>query len=97
METGRYFGRLLARRTPETMTAGPPVFDDFQGPAEFFLEPKFQALVVGIGPDQGDSGNQDLKIGEKKHASHLIVDVGRVDLGLDDGALRIDEDLPLST
>src|SRR3954447_9198128 len=97
MKAGRNLGRLLSWSDPEAVNTSPPVLGNVQRPAELFLEPEAQPLIVGIGPDECDPGEQAVEIGKQKHAAHLVVEIGRMNLGLEDGALRIDKDLPLAT
>jgi len=97
MKAGRNLGRFLFWSDPEAVNTSPPVLGNLQRPAELFLEPEAQPLIVGIGPDERDPGKQEVEIGKQKHAARLVVEIGWMNLGLEDGALRIDKDLPLAT
>src|SRR5690242_16467621 len=62
-----------------------------------FLHPSLQPLIVGIGPDELDLGEQEVETGEEKHAADLVMEIGWMNLDLQDCAFRIDKDLPLAT
>src|SRR5690349_19589094 len=97
MKTGRNFWRFLARSNPEAMNTGPPVLGNLQCPSEMVLHPGLQPLIVSVGPDELDPGEQEVETGEEKHAADLVVEIGWMNLDLQDCAFRIDEDLPLAT
>src|SRR5690349_323856 len=80
MKTGRDSWRFLARSDPKAMNTGPPVLGNLQCPSEMVLHPGLQPLIVSIGPDELDPGEQEVEIGEEKHAADLIVEIGRMNL-----------------
>ena len=84
METGRDCRWFLAGGAPETVDPGPPMLDDLDGPPEVFLGPGLEALVVGVGSDQQNCREQEVEAG-------LVVEVGRVDLDLEQVALGVDQ------
>ena len=90
MEAGRNNWWLLTGSTPEPLDAGPPVLGDRQGPSKVSFHPVLQTLIAAVGPNQHDGGEQDVKAGEQQHAARLVMDVGRMDLGLQQSALGID-------
>src|SRR5690349_13178915 len=91
MKAGRDRRRLLAGSAPETVDPGPPMLDDLNGPAEVFLGPGPETLVVGIGPHQQDCREQEMEAGEQEPAAGLVVEVGRVELDLEQVALGVDQ------
>src|SRR5688572_14582434 len=68
---------------------------DCQSPSKMFLDPAFQTLIAAVSPHECDRGEHDVEEGEQEHAARLVMDVGRVDLGLQQSALGIDQHLPL--
>ena len=71
MKTGRNFWRFLARSDPDAMNTGPPVLGNLQCPSEMVLHPGLQPLIVGVGPDELDPGEQEVETGEEKHAADM--------------------------
>jgi site-specific DNA recombinase len=57
-------GQRLARVAPNAVQAGPPMLADRQLPAQGFQEPRLQALVGAVGPDQGDAGKLGVEASE---------------------------------
>ena len=49
---------------------------------------------MGVGPDQQDRGEQEREAGEQEPATHLVVELGRVDL--EEVALGVDPHLALA-
>src|SRR3982751_923142 len=97
MKTGGNCWRFLARSDPKALNTGPPVLGNLQCPSEMVLHPGLQPLIVGIGPDELDQGEQEVEIGKKKHAADLVMEIGWMNLDLQDCAFRIDKGLPLAT
>src|SRR4051794_5113422 len=97
MKTGRNFWRFLAGSDPKALNTGPPVLGNLQCPSKMLLHPSLQPLIVGIGPDELDPGEQEVEIGKDKHAADLVMEIGWMNLDLQDCAFRIDKHLPLAT
>jgi len=57
-------GQRLARVAPNAVQAGPPMLADRQLPAQGFQEPRLQALVGAVSPDQGDAGKLGVEASE---------------------------------
>src|SRR6185295_20264022 len=88
--------RLLAGSAPEAMDAGPPMLGNCQRPSKIFLDPGLETLIAGVGPHERDGGKQEVEEAEQEHAAGLVMDVGRMNLGLQKIALGIDQHLPLA-
>jgi hypothetical protein len=69
---GRWF---LTGSAPKTLDPGPPMLDDLDGPAEVFLGPGLEALVMGVGPDQQNRREQEVEVGEQEPTAGLVVEV----------------------
>src|SRR3954470_4287288 len=69
---------------------------DRQGPSESFLDPGLETLIAGVGPHERDGGEQEVEEAEQEHAAGLVMDVGRVNLCLQQIALGIDQHRPLA-
>jgi site-specific DNA recombinase len=57
-------GQRLVRVAPDAVQAGPPMLADDQLPAQGFQQPRLQALVGAVGPDQGDAGKLGVEASE---------------------------------
>ena len=91
MKAGRDLGRFLSWSDPEAPNTSPPVLGNLQCPSEIFLHPGPQPLIMGIGPDELDQGEQEVEIGKEKHAADLVMEIGWMNLDLQDCAFRIDK------
>src|SRR3712207_6497889 len=72
------------------------MLDNLNGPPEVFLGPDLEALVMGVGPHQQDRREQEVEAGEQEPAAGLVMEVGRVDLDLEEVALGVDQHLALA-
>src|SRR3954454_20533249 len=77
------------------MDAGRPMLGNLQSPSKVFLDPGLETLIAAVSPHECDRGEQDVEEAEQEHAARLVMDVGRVDPGLQEIALGSDQPLPL--
>src|SRR3712207_264781 len=96
VEAARDLRRPLTRRQPDAVQARPPVLGDHQGPAEGERQPGFQPLVGAVGPEQREPRELRGEVLEQQLGAAPVVHVGRVHLGLQQVALRVDQHLPLA-
>ncbi len=82
---------------PEAMIASPPVLYDLDGSAEVIFGPRLQPLIMGVRPNQTDPRKQEMEIAEQKHAPNFVMEVGGVNLDLENVPFRIDKCLPLAS
>src|SRR4051794_26821475 len=69
---------------------------DRQPPAQRLRQPRLQALVGGVGPDQGDARERRLAAGEQQGGAAAVVDVGGVHASLEQAAFGVDQDVALA-
>src|SRR3954447_1775450 len=69
---------------------------DRQPPAQRLRQPRLQALVGGVGPDQGDARKLRLEAGEQQGGAAAVVDVGGVHASLEQAAFGVDQDVALA-
>jgi hypothetical protein len=55
---------------------------DRQRPSESFLDPGLETSIADVGPHERDGGEQEVEEAEREHAARLVMDVGRVNLGI---------------
>ncbi len=68
---------------------------DRQPPAQRLRQPRLQALVGRVGPDQDDEGELGLEAGEQQGGAAAVVDVGGVHPGLEQAAFGAHRDVAL--
>ena len=82
---------LLILRQPS-----PPVLGDRERPAERGQQPVLEAAIGRVGPQQAEGREGLGEAGQDEFGAGAVVDVGRVDLGLEQVALGGDQEVALA-
>jgi len=69
---------------------------DRQLPARRLQQPCLQALVGGVGPDQGDQRELGVETGEQQGGAAAVVDIGGMHTRLQQAAFGVDQNVALA-
>jgi site-specific DNA recombinase len=90
-------GQRLVRAAPDAAQARPPMLADDQLPAQGFQQPRLQALVGAVSPDQGDAGELGVEASEQQRGTIAVMDVGGVHPCFEQATFRVDQNVAFAT